>query len=209
MKITFIGTGTMGYPMAKKLLGAGYDLTVYNRTIAKASPLAYSGAKIAQNPANAIKESDYIILMLKGFSVINSILFSDPAILTRKTIIQMGTITPEESMEINKKIISLGGDYVEAPVLGTLNEARAGTLFVIAGGTPEQFSKCEKILANFGPNPLLVGPVGHAAFIKLTLNHLVATLTSAYSQSVSKIQQKGINPNMYMEILKRVHILPG
>lgn len=203
MKITFIGTGLLGFPMAKRLLAIGHELTVYNRTLQKAAPLADSGAEIAESPQDAIRASECIILVLTNFHAVENILFREPEILSGKTIINMSTLSPDENIDLYKKVQGCGGEYLEVPVLGSIPEAQNGTFFVMAGAEAEQFSKWLELLKCFGEDPKLIGPVGYASTLKLALNQLIASLTASFSLSLGLILNKGINTNIFMDILRK------
>jgi len=98
-----------------------------------------------------------VILMLTDASAIQSVLLSDfPATSGRRTVIQMGTITPTESRAISDEIVAAGGDHLEAPVLGSIPEAKAGKLIVV-GGSTEQFHRWSELLQNFSSEPVLIG----------------------------------------------------
>ena len=114
----------------------------------------------------------------------------------------MGTIGPEESRDLHKTIASAGGDYMEAPVLGSLDEAKAGTLLVMAGGTQEQFQRVAPVLKSLSSAPRLVGSIGQAATLKLALNQLIAAETAAFALSLALIQQSQVPVELFMAILK-------
>ncbi len=205
MKVGFIGTGLMGLPMAQRLVEAGIELVAYNRTLEKLEPLQGLGVKIAQQPTQAIIESNCIILMLTNASAIRSLLLSEDAKqhLTGKTVIQMGTIAPKESIAIAKEVISAGGDYLEGPVLGSIPEAQSGKLIVMVGGTEAQFERWQDLLQNFGSEPLLIGEVGTASAIKLALNQLIASLSTAFALSLGFVERQGADVDIFMQILRQ------
>ena len=151
MKVAFLGTGLMGLPMAQRLLAANIELVAYNRTPEKLAPLQAAGAEIATHPRQAIRAADCIILMLTNAAAIYHVLLSDTSwrTLEGRTVIQMGTITPTESQEIRDAVIGGGGEYMEAPVLGSIPEAKAGKLIVMVGGKPEQYQRHLKLLQNY------------------------------------------------------------
>lgn len=204
MKIGWIGTGLMGGPMAQRILDASMPLTVYNRTPSKVADLQAAGATVADSPAIALRNSTLIVLMLSDATAIRSALFSEAARaeLAGKTILQMGTIAPTESQAIHAEVVAAGGDYFEAPVLGSIPEARSGTLLVMVGGTSAQFEQWLPVLHCFGPEPTLLGPVGSAAAVKLALNQLIGVLTAGFSTSLSFLLQQGIDPAPFMQILR-------
>jgi 3-hydroxyisobutyrate dehydrogenase len=117
-------------------------------------------------------------------------------------VIQMSTIGPTESIAISEEVIAAGGNYLEAPVLGSIPEAKSGKLIVMVGSSTEQFQHWSELLQNFGPNPLYIGPVGAAAAAKLALNQLIASLTSAFGLSLGLIQHQGVNVDLFMQILR-------
>jgi 3-hydroxyisobutyrate dehydrogenase len=204
MKVAFLGTGLMGLPMAQRLLDANIELIAYNRTLEKLAPLRDVGVEITKHPHEAISACECVILMLTNAAAIRNILLSEPSRshLAGRTVIQMGTITPTESKAIRDEVIAAGGDYLEAPVLGSIPEAQAGKLIVMVGGTPEQFQKWSKLLQHFGSEPLLIGSVGSAAAVKLALNQLIASLSTAFALSLSFVQLQGIEVELFMQILR-------
>ena len=204
MKVGFLGTGLMGLPMAQRLLDANIELIVYNRTPSKLEGLQAAGAAIAEHPDQAIRMCECVILMLTNASAIRSVLLSDSSRqqLAGRTVIQMGTITPTESRAIREEVVAAGGDYLEAPVLGSIPEAKAGKLIVMVGGSPEQFQHWLNLLQYFGSEPLLIGSVGTAAAVKLALNQLIASLSAAFALSIGFVQQQGIDIDLFMKILR-------
>lgn len=205
MNIGFIGTGLMGLPMANKLLEAGLSVMVYNRTAEKVQPLAEKGAKIASSPQEVLSHCDCIFLMLTDANAIREILFSEStrSQLSGRTIISMSTIAPSESQAIASEVTRLGGEYMEAPVLGSIPEAKTGQLIVMVGSTEAQFQKWLMLLKNFSPEPKLIGPVGAAMTLKLALNQLIANLTTGFALSLGLIQKQGVNIEIFMEILRQ------
>jgi 3-hydroxyisobutyrate dehydrogenase len=114
----------------------------------------------------------------------------------------MGTIAPTDSRAIRDEVVAAGGDYLEAPVLGSIPEAKAGKLIVMVGGSPEQFQRWSELLQNFGSEPLLIGSVGAAAAVKLALNQLIGSLTAAFALSLGFVQRQGADVDLFMQILR-------
>lgn len=204
MKVGFLGTGLMGLPMAQRLLETNVELVAYNRTPEKLEPLQAAGAAIAQQPHEVICACECVIVMLTDASAIRSVLLSDSSRqqLAGRTVIQMSTITPTDSRAIRDEVVAVGGNYLEAPVLGSIPEAKAGKLIVMVGGSTEQFQRWSELLQHFGPEPLLIGPVGTAAAVKLALNQLIASVTAAFGLSLGFIQHQGIDIELFMQILR-------
>ncbi|MGF1482444.1 MAG: NAD(P)-dependent oxidoreductase [Cyanophyceae cyanobacterium] len=204
MKIGLIGTGLMGQPMAKRLLQAGFPVTAYNRTRSKLAPLADAGAKIADSPAATVEAADCLILMLTNKEAIEETLLSNAyKSLAERTVIQMGTIAPSESQALGETVAAAGGDYLEAPVLGSIPQVESGELLVMVGATPAQFERWSVLLKHFGPEPMHIGPVGTAAATKLALNQLIAALTGAFALSFGFVQRQGVDVEKFMQILRQ------
>lgn len=203
-RLAVLGTGLMGRPIAARLLAAGYPVTVWNRTPDKAAPLAVEGATVAPSPAAAIRAAEAVVLMLADAPAIRDTLLSgEPAELLRgRTVIQMGTIAPSESLELEAGLAEHGAGYLEAPVLGSIAEASGGRLVVLAGASPEQFERWLPLLRALGPDPRLVGPPGHAAALKLALNQLIATITTAYALGLGMVRRSGVDLELWAEIVR-------
>jgi 3-hydroxyisobutyrate dehydrogenase len=122
--------------------------------------------------------------------------------LAGRTIIQMGTIRPEESVQIASEVQQAGGDYLEAPVLGSIPQAQEASLIVMVGGSTAQFAQWRDLLATFGPEPRHIGPLGKAAAVKLALNQLIGSLTGAFALSLGMVLRHGIDAEAFMDILR-------
>jgi 3-hydroxyisobutyrate dehydrogenase len=205
MKVALIGTGLMGRPMAERLLAAGYQLSVFNRNRDKAEPLQPAGAQIAGSAAEAIEPAHCVILMLSDAGAIRQVVLDSrprPE-LNGRTVIQMGTISPCESIDFQREVRQRGGDYLEAPVLGSIPEATAGNLLVMVGGSKSQFDRWSGLFQIFGPQPLLIGKVGKASALKLAMNQLILSLTAGFSMSLGFVQKYEIEVDLFMKILRQ------
>ena len=204
VKIGFLGTGLMGQPMVLRLLKANYEVTVYNRTQSKLEPLKQAGAKVTDSPAEVLSTTDCSILMLSDARAIEQLLLSDESQqhLAGHSIVQMGTISPQESRSIRDATIAVGGDYLEAPVLGSIPQVKTGELIVMVGSTPSQFDRYEKLLQCYSQKPLYVGEVGTAAAMKLALNQLIAGLTSTFALSLGFVRKQGVDIDRFMDVVR-------
>ncbi|MDX2216554.1 MAG: NAD(P)-dependent oxidoreductase [Oculatellaceae cyanobacterium bins.114] len=205
MDIGLIGIGLMGLPMAKRLLLAGTPVVAYNRTATKLDPLKAAGVEIADTPADVLQRCDAVILMLSDAPAIHQVLLSDVTRphLAHRTIIQMGTIAPSQSRELQQAIAAVGGDYLEAPVLGSIAEVEAGKLQIMVGASEAQFQQWMPLFQQFGEQPRLIGEVGSAAALKLALNQLISSLTAAFALSLGFVQQQGVDVETFMQILRQ------
>ncbi len=204
MNIGVFGIGLMGKPLAERLLQANYSVIAYNRTVSKAQELEPLGAKVAQTPVEAIQTAEILILMLTDATAIREVILGTETAdkLQNRTIIQMGTIAPDESRSIQNEVEKQGGQYLEAPVLGSIPQAKEGTLLVMVGAKTSQFKKYKPILQQFGSQPQYIGEVGTASALKLALNQLIASLTSGFALSLGLIERQGVDVDKFMSILK-------
>lgn len=204
MMIALLGTGLLGRAIAERLQSAGHRVTAYNRTTTKALPLQACGITVVTRPEQAIAQADCVILLLADAAAIRAVLLTPAslAVLRGKTVIQMGTIAQEESLSLQDEIERVGGSYCEAPVLGSLTEAKSGTLFVMVGGTEDQFGQWGPLFRSLSREPRLVGPVGKAASLKLALNQLIAAEIAAFALSLALVQRAGVPVDTFMAILR-------
>jgi 3-hydroxyisobutyrate dehydrogenase len=203
MNITFLGTGLMGLPMAENLIKSGNRLTVYNRTKSKTKPLAELGAIVCDSAVDAADANETIISMLTDFPAFKDAILSQPDLnLNGKVVIQMSTIAPAESKELQDRLIELGAEYLEAPVLGSIPQVQERTLFVLVGGNKEKFEKHKPIFKQLGDKVYYTGEVGSASSIKLALNQLIASMTAAFSMSHAYLINSNGNTDLFMEILR-------
>ncbi|MEM9946147.1 MAG: NAD(P)-dependent oxidoreductase [Cyanobacteria bacterium P01_D01_bin.36] len=202
MKVGILGTGLMGTPMALQLHKNDFEVTAWNRSAEKLGPLAQAGVQTVDSAQSAIAATDITLTMLSDAAAIESVVLADAKALTGKTILQMGTIAPGESRKIQSKVEAAGGQYFEAPVLGSIPQVKTNTLIVMVGATPEQFEQWSPLLRCFGPEPQLMGPVGTAAATKLAMNQLIGSLTTGFSMSLGLAQQEGLDIEQFMTIVR-------
>ncbi len=193
----------MGAPIAARLLQQGHRTTLYNRTSRAFAELQSQGAIVAATAQAAIESSEFLLLTLSDAAAIHDTLIHSKPNLKHKTIIQMGTIAPQESQEIAQSIQDLGGEYVEAPVLGSIPEAKTGKLLIFVGGSQDLFDRTLPILQDLGETPRHMGEIGTAAATKLALNQLIGSLTSAFSISLALVQNSNVELDTFMDILRQ------
>lgn len=204
MDIAFLGAGLMGHPMALRLLQHGHQVTVYNRTSDKAADLVAQGAVSAPSPAAAIDQSVWVVTMLADADAIEQTLLDGPAypLLAGRHVLNMATIAPHEARGIAARVRDAGGQFMECPVLGSIPEATAGTLILMFGGSREQFQAASPLLRTLGPKPMHIGEVGQASALKLAMNQLIASLTTAFSLSLGLVRSEGVAVDTFMEVVR-------
>lgn len=203
MELAFIGTGLMGAPMAQKLLEAGYKLSVYNRTPGKAQALASLGAKMEESFENAIHNRDVIIFMVSDYSAVRNLIDSvNKKDFKGKTVIQMSTVSPNENKILEAELNACGCNFIEAPVLGSIPQINAKSLFVLVGSSPELFEKYKQLFSAFSNRIDYVGQVGKASALKLGLNQLIVGLTTVFTMSLGYIRENNIDVSFFMDIVR-------
>lgn len=202
--VSVLGTGLLGAPIALRLAATGLDVTVWNRTAAKAEPLREAGLSVAPSAGEALGASPVAILVLADAGAIRETLRAADAraALHGRTVVQMGTIGPDESRDLAAEVAAEGGEWLEAPVLGSVPQADSGTLQVMVGGTADQLDRLEPLLGRLGRDVRLVGEVGTAAAMKLALNQLIGSLTAAFAASLAYVRAEGLDPESLMEVLR-------
>jgi 3-hydroxyisobutyrate dehydrogenase-like beta-hydroxyacid dehydrogenase len=146
-KIAFLGLGSMGRPMAGRLLAAGYELTVWNRTAAKADVLALDGAKVASTSAEAVQDADVVVTMLADPDAVHTVVDAmAPALRPGTRLIDMSSIGPQSFADVVAKLPE-GVTAIDAPVLGSVDRAASGELVLFVGGDP---TPVQTILETFG-----------------------------------------------------------
>ena len=193
-KIGWIGLGTMGTPMSKKLTEAGYDVTFYNRT-ARANT-GVNEQKIAFSPAEIIDVTDVIFLMVSDDQAIREIFTGETGLLkptaTGKIIVNMSTVSPDISREMADLCKSQGNHYLDAPVSGSLKQAQEATLVIMVGGEESTFQKVKPILEKIGRLAMHVGDSGKGNTAKLVINTLLGVHVQALAEAFNFAKQQGI-----------------
>ncbi len=175
MKITFLGIGLMGLPMARRLCEAGFETHVWNRTQAKAQPLAAYGAHVHAEAATAVLGAEIVISMLENGQITETVLFNQgvaKAMTKGVLLIDMSSSKPREARDHAARLTKLGLHHIDCPVSGGTVGAAAGTLVMMAGGLLEDFERAQPVLKVFG-RASHVGPHGAGQLTKLANQMIV------------------------------------
>lgn len=199
--IALLGTGLLGEAIGQRLLNQGLALRVWNRSPERCATLLAAGATALPDLHGAAQGCDAVITVLRDGAVTADVVRALGP-LQGATVIPMGTMGVGESQALANQTTDQGGDYLEAPVLGSKPQALNGTLLVMAGGDAAVFDRHRGLLGHLADAPQRVGPVGSGAATKLALNQLIASLTHSFSLSLRLIQQAGVPVDTFMEILR-------
>ncbi len=196
MKIGWIGLGNMGSPMSKRLIDAGYPVTVYNRNKAKEESLKLMGADVAFSPMALMDQMDVIIIMVTDDQAIREIFTGDNGLLRTKTkgkiLINMSTVSPGISKEMATLCNQGGNQYLDAPVSGSVKQAEEGQLVIMVGGNEILLEKVKPIFEHLGKSTLLVGGTGAGNTAKLAINILLSFYAQGLAEAVVFGRKNGI-----------------
>jgi 3-hydroxyisobutyrate dehydrogenase-like beta-hydroxyacid dehydrogenase len=202
-----MGLGRMGSLMAANVAKSGFPLSVYNRTASLAEEfVAAHGGSVAASPAELAASSDLVISMLADGDVLIST-YSGPGgvlegIRPGTTALDMGTSGPTAVAVVRDLVEKAGGNLVDAPVSGSTPAAAAGKLLIMVGGSDSEFERVRDVLEAMG-SPLLVGPAGSAATLKLTVNSILYGLNQALAEGVILAEAAGVPPDVALDVLAR------
>lgn len=200
-KVSMLGIGLMGLPMAKRLLGHGVSLTVWNRSQDKCLPLQALGAVIAKELFHVI-ESDIIITMLADGQVVEEVLTELQSNLTKRhLVIDMSSTSQKEVIRIAEIVESTGARFIDAPVSGGVKGAEEGTLAIMAGSRSNQiFDEANIILSSMG-RATRAGDVGAGQLSKLANQAIVGGTIAIVSEAVLLLEQAGVNAEAFRRAL--------
>ena len=203
MKIGFIGTGLMGFPMAKNLLDKSLDLNVFSRTIEKAKPLEEFGAKISNSLSEAVKDVDILITMLTDDDAVEKVL-SDQGFQENlkkgSIVVDMSSIKPKIAIKYGNLLREKGINFLDAPVSGGTIGAEQATLAIMVGGDQKVFDQIKNVLKVMG-NPTLVGPIGSGQVSKLANQIIVGVTIGAVAEAITLCEKAGVDGNKFIKAL--------
>ena len=204
--ISYLGLGTMGAGMASNLLKAGYKLTVWNRSAEKCKPFARKGARLAESPADAIRDADLVIYMLSNDQAVEEVVFGANGILSGikegQIAMDMSTVLPATSLREQQAYSKRGVDFLDAPVFGSKNESAEAKLWIMAAGKKHTFEKVKPVLQHLGQTIHYFGKNGNATAMKLVGNLIVALELEALSEGLVLARKAGLDLSTVMEVIK-------
>lgn len=206
MKIGFIGLGIMGKPMAINLLKAGYSLNIYDISRKAVDEVAAYGGIPHQNPLEIAENSDVILTMLPNSPHVRQVVTGKDGILSGikkgDIIVDMSSIDPNASIELERLVAEKGAEMIDAPVSGGEPKAIDATLSFMCGGKPETFEKVRPILEKMGASIVLVGAIGSGNMTKLANQIIVALNIAAMSEAFVLAAKSGVKPENVFNAIK-------
>lgn len=208
MKVSFIGLGVMGYPMAGHLQKAGHDVTVYNRTTAKAEKWAdeYKGS-FAKTPCEAAKESEIIFVCVGNDDDVRSVVFGDDGALAGMEngtmLVDHTTTSAILARELGEACGNKDISFLDAPVSGGQAGAENGVLTVMIGGDDASYDKASPVLNCYAKKTKLLGPVGSGQLAKMVNQICIAGVVQGLSEALNFAMKTGLNADDVVEVISK------
>ena len=204
-RLGWLGTGRMGFELALRLLNAGHDLAVWNRTRAKAEPLASLGATIVDRPAD-LADRDIVFTIVSSSEVFTEVLLGAGGLLTVEgavpsLVVDSSTISSAASAEVRQQAAARDCALLAAPVSGSPKVVRSGRLGVVVSGDRASFERAEPYLRRFGSSVTYVGEGDRARLVKICHNLILAAVTQVLAETTVLAEQAGIDRADYLAFI--------
>ena len=200
----WIGAGRMGYPMARRLLDAGSDVTVYNRTRSKAEPLTESGGKIVDTPKD-LADRDIVFTMVSTSDDLISVAFGDNGLLTGadrpKLLIECSSISEEASAVVRSRAAAIGVQMLASPVSGNGKVVKAGKLTIVTSGPRSAFDMAEPYLDALGRGVTYVGEGELSRMVKICHNLLLGVYTQCLAEITVLAEKGGVSRHNFLDFI--------
>jgi 2-hydroxy-3-oxopropionate reductase len=204
-RVGFVGLGLMGLPMARNILKAGYQLTVWNRTAAKAALLVAEGAEQAGSPAEVARRSDVVVTIVTDSPDVEAVAGGENGVLAGagagSVWIDMSTISPEVTRRLGAAAAERGVEALDAPVSGGPPGAEAGTLSIMVGGKQEVFDACLPLLQTMGKTITRVGDLGAGQVTKACNQVVIAATLAGIAEALVLGSKAGVDPALIRQAL--------
>jgi 3-hydroxyisobutyrate dehydrogenase len=201
IRVAVLGMGTMGAAMARSLIRSRFNVTVWNRSPEKTKPLVDAGARMASNPADAVRDADIVLTMLFDEDAVLRVAADFlPAARVGTVWMQSSTIGADGIRAVGAAASAHQIPIIDAPVLGTKDPAEHGMLTVLASGERAAIAALQPVFDSVGSKTIVVGDrLGAASDLKLVCNTWVASLTAGTAQSVALARDYGLDPMQFID----------
>ena len=204
-RLGFVGLGLMGQPMVTRLIDAGHEIVVYNRSRQKCAPFEERGVGVVDSPQELASKSDVVITMLATSTAVEATVFGSDGILTAAhpglILIDMSSTSPKKSVDLAAACAERGVAMIDAPVAGTVRAATDGSLVIMVGGERATYSDAAEILSSLGKHVFHVGPNGAGCQMKLVVNILLSLTSQALAEALAFGEAQGLNLRRMHEVL--------
>lgn len=210
-RVSFIGLGAMGSRMAGRLLAAGYDLTVYNRTRERARPLEERGAKVASTPAEAARQAEIVFVSVADDPAAEAVIAGRGGALSAvppgAIIINTSTVSPGLSRRLSEAALAQGVWVLDSPVSGSTPQAEGGQLIIFVGGAEAAYRRSRPILSVLGRDSFYLGPAGAGSTMKLCVNALLGLGLQALGEAIALGLTAGLERDRLLDVLASTVVL--
>jgi 3-hydroxyisobutyrate dehydrogenase-like beta-hydroxyacid dehydrogenase len=204
----FIGLGLMGGPMAANLVRAGFPLTVWNRSPAKAEPLAALGADVAPTPADVARASRVLVTMVSDDAALEEVLFGEPGVAAAlpggAVVVDMSTTSPACMVRVAEQLAAVRVRFVDAPVFGSTGPAASGDLWAVVGADPADLATVRPQLDAMCSTVFEMGPVGAGSTMKVAGNLVVTGMIALLAESLTLGACGGLDPGPMIDVLEAI-----
>lgn len=203
--IAFIGLGQMGAPMASNLLKQGHQLSVFDVNADAVQRLVEKGAQPARSPAQAAEGAEFVITMLPNGDLVRSVLLGEDGVCENLSpqalVIDMSTIHPLQTDKLIADLRAKGFDMMDVPVGRTSDHAVAGTLLLLAGGTPDQIERATPVLMAMGNELINSGGPGMGIRVKLINNYMSIALNALSAEAAVLCEALGLSFDVALQVM--------
>src|SRR6266850_222276 len=210
-KLGFIGIGSMGRPIARRLLQAGYKVSVYNRDRSKAEALVGYGAVVANSIAELASNTDVILSCLANDDAVRNVYAGPEGVFANvrpgTVVMEMSTVNPETSRELHKLGVARAVSLLDLPISGSTPAAEQGTLTLFGGGDEKIFHDAEPIFRAIARQYFYLGPSGSGTTMKLVVNTLLGVGMQAIAEAVALGQKAGLNRDRLFDVLSHTAVI--
>ena len=207
-KVSFLGLGVMGFPMAGHLKAKGYDVTVYNRTASKADEWAKKhGGRTAPTPAAAARDADFVMVMVGNDADVEQVILGkDGALAGAKKgaiLVDHTTASADVARKVFEAAKKAGVDFIDAPVSGGQAGAENGKLTVMCGGEAGPFDRAKPVMDSYGRAVTLMGPAGSGQLTKMVNQICIAGLVQGLSEGLAFAEKAGLDVNLLLDVISK------
>jgi 3-hydroxyisobutyrate dehydrogenase-like beta-hydroxyacid dehydrogenase len=209
MKLAFIGLGRMGSAMARNLLRAGHEMTVYNRTREKAEALVVDGARAAASPAEAVRGAEAALTMLSDDAAVRQVLYGDAGVARAMAPGAVHVSHSTISTALARELAAAGHAYVSAPVFGRPEAVEAKKLIVVAAGAKDAVERCRPVFEAVGRQTVIAGnEPWQANAVKVCGNFMIASMLEAFGEAYAVMRKAGVDPHIFLETMNGLFASP-
>jgi 3-hydroxyisobutyrate dehydrogenase len=204
-RVAVLGLGLMGSGMAGSLLRAGFPVTVFNRSPARAKPLADAGARVASSPREAAADADVIVSMVADDRAARDVWMGEQGALagakTGALLVESSTVSVGWIKDLAREAGARGATLIDAPVTGSREAAASGQILFLAGGSAADVERVKPVLTAMGRGVVHAGPTGSGALLKLVNNFLCGVQVAALAETIAFVERSGLDSSTAIDML--------